>query len=394
MATVNNAIVIAGVARTPLGNFQGCLASLSAPELSAVAIESAVARAGVAKDSIDEVLMGCVLPAGVGQAPARQAAILAGLPNSVPSTTINKVCGSGMKAIMLGYDQIKAGNAEIVVAGGMESMSNTPYLLPKARQGLRIGHAELLDHMFLDGLEDFQQKRLMGSFAEDCAKQFQINRAQQDTFARESLSRARSAIDKGWFQREISPVTIRDGTEIREISEDEHPLTVTLDKIDRLKPVFKRDGTVTAANSSSISDGAAAVVLMSKSCAQQSGIQPLASIIKHTSYAGEPAWFTTAPITAMQQILDQLNLTVSDIDLYEINEAFAVVVLAAMLELGLPWDKVNIHGGACALGHPIGASGARIVVTLLSAMHKYDYKRGLATLCIGGGEATAMVIET
>lgn len=394
MTNQNNAVVIAGFARTPLGNFQGCLSTLSAPDLGAVAIKAAVTRAGIPDDSIDEVLMGCVLTAGLGQAPARQAALAAGLPVSVASTTINKMCGSGMKAIMMGHDLIKAGSADIVVAGGMESMSNAPYLLPKVRQGLKIGHAQLLDHLFLDGLEDPEQNRLMGCFAEDCADKFQFDRAKQDDFAKQSLLHARAAIKKGYFNREIEPVFIRAANKESKVTQDEHPLTVDINKISQLKPVFKPDGTVTAANSSSISDGAAAVVLMSESTARHYRIESLARIIAHHSFAQQPAWFTTAPIYAIQQLLEKLTLKVADIDLFEINEAFAVVVLAAMQELGLPGVQVNVHGGACALGHPIGASGARIIVTLLAAMQTHGLKRGLASLCIGGGESTAMVIET
>ncbi len=394
MTNQNHAVVIAGFARTPLGNFQGCLTTLGSPDLGAVAIKAAVARAGIPDESIDQVLMGCVLTAGLGQAPARQAALAAGLSDSVACTTINKMCGSGMKAIMLGCDLIKAGSADVVVAGGMESMSNAPYLLQKARQGLRIGHAELVDHLFLDGLEDPQQKRLMGCYAEDCADKFQISRQRQDDFAKQSLLHAQTAIKKGYFDREIEPVVIHGGDKETKVEQDEHPLTADINKVSQLKPVFKPDGTVTAANASGISDGAAAVVLMSESTARRYHINPTARIIAHHSFAHQPAWFTTAPIYAIGQLLEKLNLKPADIDLFEINEAFAVVVLAAMQELAIPDVQVNVHGGACALGHPIGASGARIVVTLLAAMQNHGLNRGMASLCIGGGEATAMVIET
>ena len=389
MIDLHQTVVIVGFARTPMGNFQGCLRHLNAAELGGIAIDSALSRSGVDADQVDEILMGCVLSAGMGQAPARQAARFAGLSASVPCTTINKMCGSGMKAIMLGFDAIKAGSARIVVAGGMESMSNAPYLLPKVREGLRIGHGQVLDHMFVDGLEDVEDKRLMGCYAEDCAETYSLTRLQQDDFAKQSLLRAQAAIHAGHFNQEITPV-LTDGVSI---SQDEQPLLADINKIDTLKPVFKKDGTVTAANSSSISDGAAAVVLMAESEAMKYGIQPLARIVAHQTHAQAPAWFTTAPIVAMGKLLEKLTLTAADIDLFEINEAFAVVVLAAMQELTLAPDKVNVHGGACALGHPIGASGARIIVTLLAALQQYDLKRGLASLCIGGGEATAMVIE-
>lgn len=394
MTNQNNAVLITGFARTPLGNFQGSLSSLSAPDLGAIAINAAIARSGIPVESIDEVLMGCVLSAGIGQAPARQAALAAGLPVSVACTTINKMCGSGMKAVMLGHDMIKAGSTDIVVAGGMESMSNAPYLLPKVRQGLKAGHAQVLDHMYLDGLEDPQQKRLMGCFAEDCVEKYQFDRATLDKFARQSLLHARAAIEKGYLKKEIEPVILHTASKQSTISQDEHPFTVDINKISQLTPVFKPDGTVTAANSSSISDGAAALVLMSESSAKHYRIHSLARIIGHQHFAQQPAWFTTAPIFAIERLLEKLNLKVTDIDLFEINEAFAVVVLAAMRALKLPAVKVNVHGGACALGHPIGASGARILVTLLAALQNHGLKRGLASLCIGGGEATAMVIET
>jgi len=338
--------------------------------------------------------MGCVLTAGLGQAPARQAALAAGLPVSVTTTTVNKMCGSGMQAIMLGHDLIKAGSANIIVAGGMESMSNAPYLLPKARQGLKIGHAELMDHMFVDGLEDSNNKRLMGSYAEECAEKFQFDREMQDDFAKQSFLRARMAIKVGSFEHEIAPITIQSRNEDIIVTEDEHPLSVDLNRISKLRPVFKADGTVTAANSSSISDGAAALVLMSEEMAEYYHLKPLARIVAHQSFAQEPSWFTTAPIFATEKLLEKLSLGVADIDLFEINEAFAVVAMAASQSLEIASNKMNVHGGACALGHPIGASGARIIVTLLSALQKRGLKRGLASLCVGGGEATALVIET
>jgi acetyl-CoA C-acetyltransferase len=390
----NNAVVVAGFARTPIGNFQGCLSTFKAAELGAIAIKAAVHRARIPIKSIDEVLMGCVLMAGQGQAPARQAAIKAGLPESVVCTTVNKMCGSGMKAIMFGYDLIKSGSADIVVAGGMESMSNAPYLLTKARQGLKAGHADLLDHLFIDGLEDPVHKRLMGCYAEDCAEKFKFTRAQQDEFARQSLLRARAAVDGGVFDGEIVPIDCYADDKPAKRVKDELPFSVDIDKISQLKTVFKQGGTVTAANSSSLSDGAAAVVLMSAAMAEHYQVRCLAQIVAHHSYAHHPQWFTTAPLFAIEQILEKINMGVADIDLYEINEAFAVVVLAAIQTLELPREKVNIHGGACALGHPLGASGARILVTLLAAMQRHGLKRGLASMCIGGGEATAMVIET
>jgi acetyl-CoA C-acetyltransferase len=393
MSEHNNAVVIVGYARTPMGNFRGELRPLTAPELGAVAIKAALTRSGVDAHSVDEILMGCVLTACIGQAPARQAALAAGLPLSVGCTTVNKMCGSGMKTIMLGADLIKAGSAEIIVAGGMESMSNAPYLLPKVRDGLRIGHARVLDHLFLDGLEDPEEKRLMGCFAEDCVEKYSLSRDQQDDFAKQSLIRAQTAMKEGWFKREIAPVSYTSGGQEITVSQDEQPRVADVNKISRLKPVFKRNGTVTAANSSGISDGAAAVVLMVESEAQRCEITPLARLVDHQTHAQEPAWFTTAPVYAIEKLLDKLQLQISDIDLFEINEAFAAVPLAVMKDLDLPLDKINVHGGACALGHPIGVSGARIIVTLLSALEKYDLNRGMASLCIAGGEATAMVIE-
>ncbi|GLQ38248.1 acetyl-CoA acetyltransferase [Rhizobium albus] len=383
-------IVIVSLARTPMGGFQGELARVAAPALGATAIRAAVERAGLEPADIDEVLMGNVLSAGVGQAPARQAAIGAGLPESTPATTISKVCGSGMKSVMLGHDLVVAGSANIVVAGGMESMSNAPYLLDKARSGYRLGHGRMVDHMFLDGLEDAYDKgRLMGTFAEDTAEHYQFTRKAQDDYALASLERAQAAILAGRFDGEIVPVETKAGS----VEVDEQPGKARPDKIPSLKPAFRSDGTVTAANSSSISDGGAALVLMRRSEAEKRGIAPLAAIVGHAGHARQPQWFTTAPVGAVQSLLDKIGWQTGDVDLYEINEAFAVVALAAMHELDLPHEKVNIHGGACALGHPIGASGARILVTLLAALQTHDLKRGVATLCIGGGEATAIAVE-
>ncbi|WP_375463731.1 acetyl-CoA C-acyltransferase [uncultured Methylobacterium sp.] len=379
-------IVVAGAARTPMGSFQGELKGFSAPELGAVAIRAAVERAGLPADAVSEVVMGCVLPAGLGQAPARQAALGAGLSQATPCATVNKVCGSGMKAIMLGHDMIAAGSADIVVSGGMESMSNAPYLLDKARAGQRLGHGRLLDHLFLDGLEDaYERGRLMGSFAEDTALHYRFTREAQDAYALESLARAKRATEAGAFADEIVPVG--------DVRRDEGPLRARPDKIPTLKPAFRPDGTVTAANASSISDGAAALVLMRRSTAQAAGHAPLGVIRGHASHAGAPAWFSTAPVGAIGKLLDKVGWRAGAVDLYEINEAFAVVAMAAMRDLGLPHDRVNVHGGACALGHPIGASGARIVVTLLAALRRTGGRRGIAALCIGGGEATAIAVE-
>jgi len=383
-------IVIVGTARTPMGGFQGALKDIAAPQLGAASIGAALQRAGVKPDDVDEVIMGCVLPAGQGQAPARQASIGAGIPNDVGCTTVNKMCGSGMKAAMLAHDLILAGTNDVMVAGGMESMTNAPYLLDKARGGYRLGHGRVLDHMFLDGLEDAYDKgRLMGTFAEDCAQAFQFTRKQQDDFAISSLTRAQNAIKDGSFKGEIVAVSAKGET----VSDDEQPLKARLDKIPGLKPAFRPDGTVTAANSSSISDGGAALVLMRRSEAEKRGLKPLAVIHGHTTHAGKPSDFPTAPIGAIKKLFDKTGWSKDQVDLFEINEAFAVVTMAAMRELGLPHDKVNVHGGACALGHPIGASGARILVTLLAALQKYDLNRGVASLCIGGGEATAMAVE-
>jgi acetyl-CoA C-acetyltransferase len=389
-----DSVVISSYARTPMGAFQGALSGAKATELGATAVKAAVARAGVAGEKIERIYMGCVLPAGLGQAPARQAALGAGLPQSVGCTTINKVCGSGMKAAMLAHDLIAAGSNRIMVAGGMESMSNAPYLLDKARGGYRLGHGRTLDHMFLDGLEDAYDKgRLMGTFAEDCAGHYQFTREDQDAFALASLDRAKKAIEGGRFKGEIAAVTIKGRGGDTAVDTDEQPLKARPDKIPTLKPAFRPDGTVTAANSSSISDGAAALVLMRRSEAERRGLAPLAVIRGHATHAQAPAWFTTAPVKAIGNLLAKLDWRAGDVDLYEINEAFAVVTMAAMRELDLPHDKVNVHGGACALGHPIGASGARLIVTLLAALEHYGLKRGVASLCIGGGEATALAVE-
>jgi len=387
-------IVITGFARTPIGGFQGDLKDISAPELGSAAIRASLERAAASPDAVDEVLFGCVLPAGLGQAPARQAALGAGLRPSCGATTINKVCGSGMKAVMLAHDLLLAGSAQIVVAGGMESMSNAPYLLDRARAGYRLGHQRALDHIFVDGLEDAYDKgRLMGTFAESCAQSYAFTREAQDNFAIASLTRAQRAIADGTFAAEIVPVLARSAKAEREISNDEQPLKARLEKIPTLRPAFRADGTVTAANSSSISDGAAALVLMRRSHAERLGLQPLAAIVAHASYANTPSLFTTAPIGAIRALAERTGWSLADVDLFEINEAFAVVVMAALRDLELPPEKVNVHGGACALGHPIGASGARIIVTLLAALQKYSLHRGVASLCIGGGEATAIAIE-
>ena len=391
---MNDPVVIVGSARTPMGGFMGDFKNVTAAELGAAAIKAAVERAGIAPGDVQEVIMGNVLSAGQGQAPARQAAIGAGLPLSVGCTTINKMCGSGMKAAMLANDLLLAGTNTVMVAGGMESMTNSPYLLPKARGGLRLGHGEVKDHMFLDGLEDaYDRGRLMGTFAEDTAAKYQFSREAQDGYAITSLKRAQDAINNGWFENEIAPVKISSGKSETTIGKDEQPLKANLDKIPQLRPAFRKDGTVTAANSSSISDGAAALVLMRLSEAEKRGLKPLASIVAHATHAHEPNWFTTAPVGAMQKLFAKTGWHKNDVDLFEINEAFAVVMMAAMHDLGLPHAKVNVHGGACALGHPIGASGARIVVTLIAALEKYGLKRGVASLCIGGGEATALAIE-
>ncbi|MFA7431613.1 MAG: acetyl-CoA C-acyltransferase [Rhodospirillaceae bacterium] len=392
--TNSDPIVIVGGARTPMGGFQGELASVKAPDLGALAIKEALVRAGVKPEDVDEVIMGVVLPAGMGQAPARQASRFAGIPDDKGCTTINKMCGSGMKAAMFAHDAILAGSNSIMVAGGMESMTNAPYILDRARNGYRMGHGQVWDHMFLDGLEDAYDKgRLMGTFAEDTAEAYQFTRDAQDAFAIESLKRAQRATEDGTAAKEIIAVTLkgRKGDEV--ISTDEQPRKANLDKIPTLKPAFRKDGTVTAANSSSISDGAAALVLMRRSEAEKRGLTPLATILGHSTEAREPRWFTTAPVGAMQKLLGKTGWSVADVDLWEINEAFAVVAMAAMKDLDLPHDKVNVHGGACALGHPVGASGARIMVSLINSLQKYGLKRGVASLCIGGGEATAIALE-
>ncbi len=390
----NDPIVIVSCARTPMGGFQGELKGFAAPELGAAAIRAAVERGKVTPEDVQEVIMGCVLPAGQGQAPARQASLGAGLPLSAGCTTINKMCGSGMKAAMFAHDLLTAGSAEVVVAGGMESMTNAPYLLPKARAGLRMGHGQVIDHMFYDGLEDaYDRGRLMGSFAEECAGSFGFTREQQDAFAIESLKRAQKANKEGWFAWETTPLALKAGKDQKFIETDEQPFKANLEKIPTLKPAFRKDGTVTAANASSISDGAAALVLMRRSNAEKRGLAPIAIVAGHSTHAQEPALFTTAPVGAIRKLFERTGWSAGKVDLYEINEAFAVVTMAAMKEHGLPHDKVNVHGGACALGHPIGASGARILVTLIGALRKYGGKRGVASLCIGGGEATAMAIE-
>lgn len=392
--TLQDPIVIVGAARTPIGSFQGELKEATAPELGATAIRAALQRSRVEAEAIEEVVFGCVLPAGQGQAPARQAAIHAGLPFATAASTVNKMCGSGMKAVMMAHDLIAAGSASVGVAGGMESMTNAPYLLDKARGGYRLGHGRVVDHMFLDGLEDAYDKgRLMGSFAEDCAEAYQFTREAQDNYAIASLTRAQKAIAEGCFDSEIAPVTMKSGKAEQVASRDEQPGKAKLDKIPTLKPAFRDGGTVTAANSSSISDGAAALVLMRRSEAERRGLKPLATILGHATHSQAPNLFATAPIGALQKLSDRTGLPLSEVDLFEINEAFAVVAMAAMRDLNLPHEKVNVHGGACALGHPIGASGARILVTLLAALERYDLKRGMAALCIGGGEATAVAIE-
>ena len=391
---LNDPIAIVSAARTPLGAFQGDLRTFTAPELGAAAIRAAVERAQIKPEQVQEVVMGCVLPAGQGQAPARQASLGAGLPLAAGCTTVNKMCGSGMKAAMFAHDLLAAGTNDIMVAGGMESMTNAPYLMPKARAGYRMGHQQVLDHMFFDGLEDAYDKgRLMGTFAEECAGTYGFTREEQDRFAIASLQRAQKANKEGWFAWETTPLAIKAGKDEKFIENDEQPFKANFEKIPTLKPAFRKDGTVTAANSSSISDGAAAMVLMRRSTAEKLGLKPLAVIVGHSTHAQEPALFTTAPVGAIRKLYEKTGWSTKDVDLYEVNEAFAVVTLAAMKEHGLPHEKVNVHGGACALGHPIGASGARIMVTLIGALRKYGGKRGVASLCIGGGEATAIALE-
>lgn len=388
-----DSVVIVAAKRTPLGAFQGSLAGAPSPDLAAAAVRACIEESGIDVDSINEILMGCVLPAGVGQAPARQAAIKAGIPLHAGCTTLNKVCGSGMKATMLAHDLIKAGSVDVVVAGGMESMSNAPYLMPKARSGYRMGHQQVLDHMFFDGLQNPADGNMMGHFAEETAKKYSFSREDQDNFAIESVNRARTAMADGAFRAEIAPVTIsgRKGDVV--VSEDEGPGAASIEKIPTLRPAFAKDGTVTAASSSSISDGAAALLLMRASEARERGLEPLATIMGHTGFAHEPEWFTTAPVFAIKALHEKLGWNPDNVDLYEINEAFACVTMAAMTDVGIDHAKVNVNGGACALGHPIGATGARIIVTLLHALRTRGLNRGVASLCIGGGEAVAIGIE-
>lgn len=386
-------VVILSGARTPMGGFQGELSALAAPELGAAAIRAAVSRAGVKAEDVDETLMGNVLSAGLGQAPARQASRFAGLPDATPCTTISKVCGSGMKAVMIGADQVALGRAAIIVAGGMESMTNSPYLLPKARGGYRLGHGEVKDHMFLDGLEDAYEHRLMGTYAEDAARHYQFTRADQDAYATESLMRAKRATSDGSFADEIVPVKVAGRKGEVDVALDEQPGKADPAKIPTLKPAFAKDGTVTAANSSSISDGAAALVLTRADIADKRGLKPIARLVAQASHAAEPRWFTTAPVGAIGKVLKLAKWSKDEVDLFEINEAFANVAMIAMRDLGLDHARVNVNGGACALGHPIGASGARIIVTLLNALKRRGKTRGVASLCIGGGEATAVAVE-
>ncbi|MDJ0909929.1 MAG: acetyl-CoA C-acyltransferase [Woeseiaceae bacterium] len=386
-------IVLVAARRTPIGAFQGALSGATATELGGTAIAAALTSAGVDPADVSKTLMGCVLPAGLGQAPARQAAMNGGIPVGVPATTVNKMCGSGMEAIMLGYDMISAGSASIVVAGGLESMSNSPYLLPKARAGYRMGHQQVQDHMFLDGLQDPWEGKMMGEYAEATAREYGVSRDDQDAFAIESVTRAKRAAGDGAFDAEIAAVTIRSRRGDTLVDADETPSTVNVEKIPTLRPAFAKDGTVTAASSSSISDGAAATILMTEAEAERRGIEPLARIVGHSSFAHEPEWFTTAPVSAIRRLHDRLGWSQDDVDLYEINEAFAIVTMAAMKEIGIDHSKVNVNGGACALGHPIGATGARITTTLVYALRARGLKRGIASLCIGGGEAVAIAVE-
>jgi acetyl-CoA C-acetyltransferase len=390
---MNDAVVILSAQRTPIGAFQGALAGLTAPQLGAAASRAAIAAAGLQGADIQEVIMGCVLPAGLGQAPARQVALAAGVPASTPATTINKMCGSGMKAVMLAADQLRGGDLDFALAGGIESMSNAPYLLPKARAGYRMGHGELLDHMFYDGLQSAWDGQLMGCFAENTADKYHLTRAEQDAFAAESVTRALRAVKAGDFAAEIAPVTIKGRKGETTLSQDETPFTCDIAKIPALKPAFRKDGTVTAASSSSISDGAAALVLARESAARSRKLQPLARVLAYASHAQAPEWFTTAPEAAIQKVLTRAGWKAGDVDLFEINEAFAAVALVAIRDLGLDPAKVNVNGGACALGHPVGATGARIITTLLHALRRRGLRRGVAALCIGGGEATAIALE-
>ena len=387
-------IVITGMARTPMGSFQGSLSSENAPHLGSIAIKGAIKKAGINAADIDDVVMGCVLPAGMGQAPARQAAIGAGIPNTAGATTINKMCGSGMKAAMIAHDQLLAGSSFVTLAGGIESMSNAPYILPKVRSGLRMGHAQVQDHMFIDGLEDaYEPGRLMGAYAEATAEAYQFTREEQDNFAIRSLERAKKANEDGSFKEEMVSVTINTRKGSQEITNDEQPFSADISKISNLKPAFSKTGTVTAANSSSISDDAAALVMMTNEEAKNKNSIPLAKIVAHATNSHDPAWFTTAPIGAIQKVIDKAGWNIIDVGLFEINEAFAVVPMAAMKDLSISPEIVNVHGGACALGHPVGTSGARIIATLIAAMHKYKVDKGVASLCIGGGEATAIALE-
>jgi acetyl-CoA C-acetyltransferase len=386
-------VVIVAAQRTPIGAFQGVLSPATAPDLGAAAIAGAIADCGVDASDVDQVLMGCVLPAGLGQAPARQAALNAGIPVGAACTTVNKMCGSGMETIMLGHDLIKAGSAAVVVAGGLESMTNAPYLLPKARRGYRMGHQEVLDHMFYDGLQDPWEGHMMGHYAEETAKKYNFTREEQDAFAITSVSRAQTAVADGTFADEISPVTMSTRKGDVTVESDETPGTVSIDKIPTLRPAFAKDGTVTAATSSSISDGASALILMTASEAEKRGAEPIAVLVGHSSFAQEPAWFTTSPVSAIRSLHDKLGWSPDNVDLYEVNEAFAVVTMVAMRDVGIDHDKINVNGGACALGHPIGASGARITTTLLYALKARGLKRGVASLCIGGGEAVAVGVE-
>lgn len=390
----DESIVIVGMSRTPMGGLQGDFATVGAPALGAAAIEGALKDTGIKPEEIDEVYMGCVLPAGMGQAPARQAAIGAGLPNSTACTTVNKMCGSGMETVRLAHNALMAGSSDIIIAGGMESMSNSPYILPKMRAGARLGHADVKDHMFLDGLEDAYEKgTLMGVYAERTAEKYGFTREAQDEYAITSLSRANAAIENGHFKNEITPVTVKSRRGETVVDTDEQPGNARPEKIPSLRPAFAKDGTVTAANASSISDGASAIVMMRESEAEKRGLKPIARIVSHSVHSQEPNWFTTAPVGAMQKLYEKTGWTDADVDLYEINEAFAVVTMAAMHDLDLDHAKVNVHGGACALGHPIGSSGSRIMITLIAALKTHGGKRGIASLCIGGGEATAIALE-
>nr|WP_298724980.1 acetyl-CoA C-acyltransferase [uncultured Steroidobacter sp.] len=386
-------VYIVAARRTPIGAFQGALSPLTAPQLGAAAVQAAIKDSGLSAEQIDETILGCVLMAGIGQAPGRQAALAGGVPQKVPATTINKMCGSGLKAVMMAADQIRAGSASVVLAGGIESMTNAPYLIPKARGGLRMGHSEILDHMFFDGLQSPFDGKMMGSFAEATAGKYGFTRQQQDEFAAESVRRALAAVESTAFNNEIAPVTVKDRKGERVVSKDETPFTCDINKIPSLKPAFAKDGTVTAASSSSISDGASALLIASAAAVRQHNLKPLARIVGYTSHAQAPEWFTTAPVGAIQSVLAQTGWSAGDVDLYEINEAFAVVTMAAIKDVGLDHAKVNVNGGACALGHPIGATGARILTTLVHALRNRNLKRGVASLCIGGGEATALAVE-